>query len=310
MNVLVIGSFPAETAERIRGAFPAEWGVHAAARAAAEAYLPAAEVIIPEHVTVDTAMLAKAPRLRMVQTGAGYDNVDLAACSARGIIVCNGAGVNANAVAEHTLAMILARYKNLPYLDAGMKAHSPESTLNYHGGEIRGKTIGLIGCGAIGQRVAALCRAFGLEVLVYSRSGTAPEGGKAVPLDTLLRESDIVSLHIPANAETRHLINAETLAKMKPGAILVNTARGSLVDEAALAAALEQGTIAGACLDVFEQEPLPQASRLRELPNVILTPHTAGLPDGVKYHRQRYTFFAANIRRLEQGERPMNEVNG
>jgi len=308
VNILIIGKLPEETAGRILSSFPQEWTVTIAALQDAAAFLPEAEVIIPEHVKIGADIIAAAPKLRMIQTGVGYDNVDLAACRERGIAVCNSAGVNADAVAEHTLAFLLAWYKNIPYLSAHLKAGRDAEDVHYLGGEIYGKTIGLLGAGAIASRVAKICNAFGMKVLCCSRSGKQLPGCESVGFEELISRSDIVSLHVPATAETRHIINAETLGKMKSNALLVNTARGSLVDESALAGALGAGTIAGACLDVNEVEPLPADSPLRELDNVILTPHTAGLPDGPKFHGKRYAFFAENIKRLEKGEALLSRV--
>ena len=254
-------------------------------------------------------LLRKAPRLKLVQTGAGYDNIDLEACTRAGVQVCNAAGVNADAVAEHVLALLLCRYKNLLPLDGGMKAHREVRALDYAGGELAGKTIGLVGLGAVGKRVAALCRAFGMRVLAYTRSPFSLEGVEAAELDRLLCESDVVSLHVPLNESTRHLIDADRLRLMKRDALLINTSRGAVVDQEALIRALESGQIGGACLDVFEEEPLPDESPLRDLENVILTPHTAGLPDGVKYHRRRIDFFVRNIRKLLKREMPDCRVN-
>ena len=268
-----------------------------------------ADVIIPEHIRVDETLLAAAPKLKLVQTGAGYDNVDIEACTARGVKVCNAAGVNAQAVAEHTLAMILCWYKNICYLDSFVKNRRPMSGLDYSGSELEGKTIGIIGLGNIGMKVAALCNAFGMKVLGCSRRDVNMPGITQTDLATLLMESDIVSLHCPLTDGTRHLINRETLAQMKSSALLVNTSRGAVVDEAALAEALENKVIAGACLDVNEQEPLPPDSPLLNLPNVILTPHTAGQPDSVKYHKKRFDFFTENIKAVMNGNPPRCALN-
>ncbi|MDY3281967.1 NAD(P)-dependent oxidoreductase [Dysosmobacter sp.] len=305
MKVAVIGSFPAETRKRIRKCFPADWQVEIGP----EEMLPGdVEAVIPEHVRVDGAFLDRAPGLRMVQTGAGYDNVDLAECRRRGILVCTAAGVNAAAVAEHTMAMLLCWYKNLLPLDRSLR--DGRALLDYTGGELAGKTVGVVGLGAIGSRVARYCAAFDMRVLGYSRHPGALPGVETADLDTLFRECDVVTLHLPLNGETRHLVGQAAFGKMKPGALLINTSRGGVVDETALVRALGSGTIGGACLDVFEEEPLPEDSPLRTLPNVILTPHTAGFPDGVKFHEKRYRFFARNIARAFAGETPENLRGG
>lgn len=306
MKVAVIGSFPAETEKRMRACFPAEWEL--CIGSVEEAFLREADAVIPEHVRVDRAFLARAPKLRMVQTGAGYDNVDLAECARRGILVCNAAGVNAAAVAEHTMAMLLCWYKNIVPLDRSLREGGEMP--DYTGSELAGKTVGVVGLGAIGRKVARYCAAFDMRVLGWSRRPPELPGVEPVNLDTLYRESDVVTLHVPLNGDTRRMVGQEAFARMKPGALLINTSRGGVVDEAQLIAALREHTIGGACLDVFEEEPLPDDSPLRTLPNVLLTPHTAGLPDGVKFHEKRYRFFARNIARAFVGETPENLRNG
>ncbi len=309
MNLVIIGRFPADTDTQIRAFFPADWEVSITESNLAGPYLQNADALIPEHIPIGPSFLDKAPKLRMIQTGAGYDNVDLAECTRRSILVCSAAGVNTAAVAEHTMALILGWFKNIVYLDSFLKAHRDSRELRYSGGELCGKTAGIIGLGAIGQRVSSLCRAFGMNVLGYTRHPKSVQGVEAVSLDELLARSDVVSIHVPATPETRHMIGRQAFQKMKPSAVLVNTARGAVVHEEALIEALSDHQIAGACLDVFEEEPLPQASRLRELPNVILTPHTAGYPDGVKLHEKRYSFFSSNIRQAWSGEMPANLLN-
>ena len=307
MNLVIIGRFPADTAARIRAFFPPDWKV--ALTGPDDLCLRDAEALIPEHLPVSAALLDRAPKLRMIQTGAGSDNVDLAECTRRGILVCSAAGVNAAAVAEHTMALILGWFKNIVYLDTFLKARRDSRELCYSGGELLGKAAGIIGLGAIGQRVAALCQAFGMNVLGYSRRPKSIQGVENAGLEELLERSDVVSLHVPATPETRHLMDRQAFQRMKPSAVLVNTARGSVVHEADLIEALRRHQIAGACLDVYEEEPLPQASQLRSLPNVLLTPHTAGYPDGVRLHAGRYSFFAGNLQRAWRGELPENLLN-
>lgn len=309
MNLLIIGDYPVATQARMRAAFPTEWQITIAAPDACAPYLADAEVVIPEHVLVDDAFLAQAPRLRFVQVGAGYDNVDLAACSRRGVQACNAAGLNADAVAEHVMALLLCHYKNICPLNQFMRIGGSAPLPDYHGGELSGRTLGLVGLGHIGRAVAVRAQAFGLRVLGWSYRPIEIPGGESVSLSQLFAESDIVSLHVPLKANTRHLIDDAALAQMKPGALLINTARGGLIDEAALVRALQRGTISGACLDVFAEEPLPAESPLRQLDNVILTPHTAGYPDGPKFHEKRSAFFAANIQRWLKGDEPQGRLN-
>lgn len=308
MNVLVIGEFSETVRGRIAACFPAGWTVRVTGPEEAGAFLGEAEAVIPEHVRVDGAFLDRAPRLKMVQTGAGYDNVDVAACTGRGVWVCNAAGVNASAVAEHVMALMLSWYRNIPLLDRYMKGGGT-GVPDYAGGELVGRTVGIVGLGHIGRRVAGYCGALGMRVLGWSRRGDAPPCGEAADLDRIWAESDVVTLHVPLNADTFHLVDRGVLERMRREALLINTARGGVVCEADLTQALARRQIAGACLDVYEEEPLPAESPLRRLPNVILTPHTAGYPDGARFHAGRYRFFAENIRRQAEGLTPENPVN-
>lgn len=309
MNLLIIGDYPVATQARMRAAFPVEWQITIAAPDACAPHLADAEAVIPEHVLVDDAFLAQAPRLRFVQVGAGYDNVDLAACSRRGVQVCNAAGLNADAVAEHVMALLLCHYKNICPLNQFMHTGGSAPLPDYHGGELSGRTLGLVGLGHIGRAVAVRAQAFGLRVLGWSYRPIDVPGVEFVLLSQLFAESDIVSLHVPLTDDTRQLIDAAALAQMKPTSLLINTARGGLIDEAALVRALQSGTLGGACLDVFAEEPLPAESPLRQLDNVILTPHTAGYPDGPKFHAKRIAYFAANIQRWLAGDEPQGKLN-
>ena len=309
MKIVIIGDFPETAKKSIGQSFPDAWDVRVVRPAEAERELRDAEVLIPEHIRVDAALLALAPKLRLVQTGAGYDNVDLDACTRAGVQVCSAAGVNADAVAEHVMALILCWYKNILKLDGWMKARGAESALRYSGAELSCRTIGIVGLGRVGKALAGFCRAFGMQVLAYSRSPLKLDGVEARDWESLCRESDVISLHVPLSESTRHMIDAEVLAAMKPDALLINTARGAVVDEEALLRALRNGEIGGACLDVFEDEPLAEDHPLRDLRNVILTPHTAGYPDGPRYHRKRYAFFADNIEKVMRNETPEGRLN-
>jgi phosphoglycerate dehydrogenase-like enzyme len=224
-------------------------------------------------------VLAQCPRLRVISVwGTGVDHIDLAACRARGITVCNTPSVNAHAVAEHTMALMLAATRQIPMMDAKVRAGEwPRGLL----AQLEGRTLGVIGLGAIGRRVATLAGAFGMRVIAWTWSGDGRRaeevGATPVPIDTLLRESDIVSLHLRSTPDSAGFLGWERLALMKPTAILVNTARAALVDRGALVDALERGRIACAALDVFHEEPTRAGDRLLALPNVILTPHNAGM---------------------------------
>jgi glyoxylate reductase len=220
---------------------------------------------------VDGALLdAAGPELQVVaQHAVGFDNVDLAAATARGVVVTNTPGVLTAATAEFTLALLLALVRRVAEGDRIVREGGPWSwePTAMLGAGLAGKTLGIVGRGRIGEEVARLAGAFGMRVVHSSRSG-------GVPLEQLLAEADVVSLHVPLTPETRHLVDAAALARMRPTAVLVNTSRGPVVDEEALADALVAGRLAGAALDVYEREPDVEP-RLRRLPNVVLTPHIA-----------------------------------
>jgi D-3-phosphoglycerate dehydrogenase len=192
-----------------------------------------------------------------------------------------------------------------------MKNSMDENQLHYTGSELKGKTIGIIGLGAVGKKLAEFCRVFDMNVLAYARNTVVHSDrfAKITDFDTLISVSDIVSVHVSLNQQTKHLINKEVFKKMKNTALFINTARGGIVNEGDLIDALKNKDILGACLDVFESEPLPINSELRSLGNVILTPHTAGMPDGLKFHKKRYEFFVNNIKRVENGEEPESKLN-
>lgn len=310
MDVLITGYFNDDSKQRVVQSFPHDWQIHIIEPQLIEQYIGDAEVLIPEHIQVNEALLDQAQSLKLVQTGAGYDNVDIEACTKRGIWVSNAAGVNANAVAEHIMALILNHYKNISYLDRFMKHKGDETKLSYTGGELSGLTIGTIGYGAIGSKVGKFAQAFNMKVLAYDNNPTlSSDGVELVDLDILLANSDIVTINIFLNEETRNLVDRTFLSKMKSNAVLVNTARGPIVCEPDLIEALKNGVIGGACLDVFTEEPLSLDSELRSLDNVTLTPHTAGMPDGMKFHETRYRYFVTNINRVMGNEPPQNNLN-
>jgi D-3-phosphoglycerate dehydrogenase len=290
--------------------FPKDWTVDIVTPEDAAAFLRDADVVIPEHIRVDSAFLDKAPNLKLVQTGAGYDNVDVEECTRRGIWAANAAGVNAAAVAEHVLAFILAWFKNIPCLDGFMKSKEDEARLFYTGSELEGKTIGVFGVGAVGKKVARYCNALNMRVIGHNRRPIETEEKiEMVTKETLYRESDVLTLHIPLNDQTRYIIDASVFKAMKDTAVLINTSRGPIVRERELIEALKNKTIAGACLDVFDKEPLSLDSPLRDLKNVLLTPHTAGMPDGLKFHKKRYRFFLDNITAVMEGKAPDSALN-
>src|SRR3954463_5636587 len=228
---------------------------------------------------VDAAMLARAQKLRVIgRAGVGVDNIDVEAATKRGIAVMNTPGANAVAVAEHTFALMLGLARHLTRADATTHAGKWEKK-SLQGTELRGKTLGIVGLGRIGVEVAKRAKAFGMKVVAHdpfvSTVLVRELGVTLASLDEIYKEADYLTLHVGLTPQTQGMINAATLAKMKQGARIVNCARGELVEEQALAAALKSGHIAGAALDVFTEEP-PKASPLLGLPNVILTPHIAG----------------------------------
>ena len=223
------------------------------------------------------------PRLKVIaKHGAGVDNIDLPAATARGIVVANVPGGNADAVAEAAVALMLATLRRVPEVHGHVVGgrYSARWTLRF--GQLSERTLGLIGIGNVGARVAKICaHGFNMKVLAYDPALSRPEveargAEKVDDLNTLLGLADVVSLHVPLTSATFHLIGREALQAMKPTAILVNTARGPLVDEAALAEALAERRISGAGLDVFETEPPAPDNPLLQLANVVLSPHTAG----------------------------------
>ena len=226
-----------------------------------------------------TEVLAGCPKLRIISIwGTGTDNVDLRTAASRGITVTNTPGANAVAVAEHTVALMLALVKQLVPGDQGVRRGGwPRNLVP----QLRGKRLGIIGTGLIGREVAAMGKGLGLDLAAWSfhpdHKLAAALGLRYIDLPELLRTADILSLHLRATPETRHFLSRERLGQMKPSAFLVNTARGSLVDEAALTEMLRTKRLAGAALDVFETEPLPSEHPLTTLPNVLLTPHAAGM---------------------------------
>jgi len=219
------------------------------------------------------SVLAGAADLRVIaRVGVGYDSIDIGAATAQGIRVVTTPGANAQSVADHTIGLMLAILRRIPELDRDVRRGGWNRTGSYAPRQLSGSTVGLIGCGTIGALVADRLRGFAVELLIHDPA----LGDASTPLDELLGRSHVVSLHCPLLPGTRHLINADTLALMRPDAVLVNAARGPIVDEAALADALRTGVIAGAALDVFESEP-PGESPLLTMGNVVVSPHTAGI---------------------------------
>ena len=234
--------------------------------------------IIVRYGTVGAAAIAAAPSLRVISKhGSGTDTIDKAAAAARGVEVRAAAGANAAAVAEHALALMLACAKSVPALDARMRAgHWDKAT--HKSLELHGRTVGLIGLGAIGLRFARMAQALGMNVLGFDPyAKELPDFVQRADLDTLWREADVLSLHCPLTEENRNLLDAKTLAQCKRGVIVVNTARGGLIDEAALLAAVRSGQVRAAGLDSFAVEPMVQGHPFQDEAGFILSPHIGGV---------------------------------
>jgi D-3-phosphoglycerate dehydrogenase len=280
LKIIVSDDLPASAIELLR-AEPG-WTVDArSGRGPAElaAALADADALLVRSATkVTAALLTAAPRLRIIgRAGTGVDNIDVPAASSRGILVVNAPGANSISVAEHACALMLSLARSVPAADRAMKDGKWEKK-RFLGTELHGKTLGIVGLGRIGQGVAQRARAFGMRIVAHdpfiSKDVAQGSGVELLPLDDVCARADFLTLHLPATSETRRLLNDERFAGMKPGIRIINTARGELIDEAALKRAVERGIVAGAALDVFEKEPPPDWS-LVQMPQVVATPHIA-----------------------------------
>lgn len=316
MSVVITRAVPADlVAEELPGRDVVQ-GPAGVGFAAADlhAQLPAAEALVTwGFVRVDAALLDLAPRLRVVANiAAGTDNLDVPELARRGIWATNVPDAFAVATAEVTMALMLSTMRRISegerYVRGGLW-HASEPG-RFDGATLLGKRLGLVGFGRIAREVARRAGAFGMEVAYHARHRAAPETeaelhAAYLPLGELLAASDVVSLHVPLTPDTHHLIGSEELAAMKPSAYLVNTARGKVVDEAALIAALEAGAIAGAGLDVFHEEPSVPDTLLR-LPNVAVAPHVGGATREARREAQRHAL--RNARLVLDGEPPLSPL--
>lgn len=240
-----------------------------------EAQLPGIDGLVADLDYLTEKALSKADKLKVISRyGVGYDRVDLNAARAKGIDVTNTPGANSVAVCELAFGMMLCLSRHLVFLHNTVNSGGWGKS---RGVELNGKTLGIVGLGAIGKQLAIRAKAFGMDVQAYDvffpEAFAAEHGIRRITLEELLKTSDFVSLHVPSTPETHHMINAQTIAQMKKGAIVINTARGGIVDEHAAADALKSGQLGGIGLDAFEVEPLTN-SPLKDLPNVLFTPHT------------------------------------
>jgi len=280
LKIVIADDLPASALELLRA--EASWVVDARSGRKPDALAAdmrdADAIMVRSATKVTAALMDAAPGLRIIaRAGTGVDNVDVAAASGRGILVVNAPGANSISVAEHACALLLALARMIPAADTAMKAGKWEKK-RFLGTEVRGKTLGVAGLGRIGQEVAQRARAFGMRVVAHdpyiSKEVAASHGVELMSLDEVCGTADYLTLHLPSTSETKHLFNDARFARCKPGIRLINTARGELIDEAALRRAIEQGLVGGAGLDVFETEP-PADWALAQLPQVIATPHIA-----------------------------------
>lgn len=269
-----------------------------------------ADVLLHVLERVTASVIAQAPRLALIQKlGVGVDTIDLDAARARGIAVCNMPGANTRAVAELTLLLMLATLRRLTDLDGQTrngKGWALDSELLDSLGELGGRTVGLVGFGAVGKCLTPMLHGIGAAVIYTSRREAAETAATFVALPDLLRSADVVSLHVPLTTETAGMIDERAIASMRPGAVLVNTARGGLVDHDALFRALADRRLRGAGLDVFEAEPVNAAHPILQLPHVVVTPHVAWFT--AETLSRGLAVFAENCRRLRDGEPLLNRV--
>ena len=269
------------------------------------------DIILCNKTVIDKEIFDSAPALRYIGIFAtGYNNIDTEYAKKKGVTVCNAGGYSTNAVAQQVIGYILMHYTKIPQYDAfvkngGWKKSEVFSPLVFSSEEVFGKTLGIVGYGSIGKAVEKAAKGLGINVFVYTR--TVRENGETrfVDFDTLLRESDIVSLHCPLNEQSADMMNEETFNKMKDGAFFINTSRGGTVDEDALYNALRTGKLSGAAVDVLKREPMSRESLLETAPNIIITPHTAWAPLATR--KRLLGIVEENIRAFLQGS-PQNRI--
>ena len=271
-----------------------------------------AEVLLHALEPVTAEVIVAAPRLKFIQKiGVGINTIDLEAATAHGIAVANMPGTNSQAVAELSVTLMLATLRQVVYFDKETRlgrGWTADLVRIDRMGELGARTVGLIGYGEVGQRVAKIVTAFGATVLYHDIASVDDAIGESRPRKEVLAESDIVSLHLPLVANTERLINAKSLACMRQGAILINTARGGLVDEAALVTALKSGQLGAAGLDVFQQEPVNRENELLQLDNVIVMPHLSWLtPETLS---RSLDIAIENCRRVRLGEKLLHHIAG
>ncbi len=271
-----------------------------------------AEIIITNKVRITRDIIAGLPQLKLVTVIAtGYNNVDIIAARELGVAVCNVPGYAGNSVPQHTFALLLNLVTKIHLYQQDIQKgewHKSETftLLNYPTFELSGKTLGIVGFGTIGRGVAKIAKAFGMKVIVYDINSQQMSDYQSVDFETLLRDSDVITLHCPLTPDNKHLINADSISKMKKNALLINTARGPLVDENALYDALNSGRISGAGLDVLEQEPPTKESKILNAKNLFCSPHSAW--STIEARQKLVDETAINIKAFMEGS-PRNVVN-
>jgi len=309
LTVSIVTNAKEETAAFTKGIFPDNIKVLLQTENEMADGIETVDVLIPGHINVDQGLIARGKKLKLIHCGTGYNNIDLEAASKVGAYVAVTPNVAATSVAELVFAAMMALCKKITTFDASMKSGGWKSTDFIGVPELKGKTLGIIGYGNIGKEAARIGHGLGMKLVAYDPHIKISDANvRAESLEQLLKTSDFITLHVLLNPQTKGMIGTEQLNMMKKTAILANACRGPVVNEKALIEALKQRRIRGACLDVYEKEPLAPDSELRELDNVILTPHIAYCADEAL--AGRYQFFADNCRRLMSGEVPMMAVNG
>ena len=280
----------------------------------ADAYqVGAARDEVPKYLQVDKKFLKKTPNLILVSSsGAGYDTIDVSACTDAGVLVVNQTGGNAEGVAEHAVAMILNLFKRIGESDHALRRGWDEPRTNLMGRDLLNKTVGIIGLGNTGSRVAEICKlAFNCEILAYDPyikdNLFDTKHASKTELSELLTKSDVISVHVPLNKETRNMINKDWFKKMKKGSYFVTTARGSIHNEDDLYECLKEGHLAGAGLDVWDYEPPSSTHQLLKLENVIASPHTAGVTEDSR--KKMSAFVATQLLDIFDGKDPARPVN-
>jgi phosphoglycerate dehydrogenase-like enzyme len=270
--------------------------------------LPECEVLWHVLKRCTSEMIAASPKLRLIQKiGVGVNTIDLEAAKAHGIPVCNLPGMNSRAVAELTLALMLAVLRRVPRFDASLRAGIWTDLAMQDGlGELGGRMVGLVGYGSVARLLAPVLAAMGCDVLYTARNQVPDAVARFSPLYSLLEQSDVVSLHLPLTAETERLIDRAALCRMKKGSVLINTARGGLVDQEALIEALRSGHLGGAGLDVYVDEPVSRNEALLALDNVVVTPHVAWISTGT--FDRSFVAAAENCRRVAAGAALLHRV--